>query len=332
MGGSLARTGLPTPVPNATYDAANRQLTFGDKTMSYDANGNLTSITDPTGTTTYTWDARNRLASLAGPGMAGSFTYDALGRRVAKTLNGATTQHLYDGADIVQEVAGGQTIPYLRGLNVDEPWVRNSSEFYLSDALGSVWGLTDAPGTLATRYVYDPFGRTSVEGTPSANPFQYTGRENDGTGFYYYRARYYLPSLERFLSEDPILTTRCLQQTYPDLSPRFSPRPQTYKPLNAYAYVDNNPIGFRDPSGLCKDSRCVNRCISKCGAIGTICGWTIVYLGACELACTAIGAATGPLGFLACTAVCVTVEVWECLSSVRNCGIECVNKECGCAL
>jgi len=39
---------------------------------------------------------------------------------------------------------------------------------------------------------------------PSANPFQYSGRENDGTGLYYYRARYYHPKLMRFVSEDPL--------------------------------------------------------------------------------------------------------------------------------
>jgi len=39
----------------------------------------------------------------------------------------------------------------------------------------------------------------------SSNPFQYTGRENDGTGLYYYRAQYYAPKLHRFLSEDKFL-------------------------------------------------------------------------------------------------------------------------------
>ena len=36
------------------------------------------------------------------------------------------------------------------------------------------------------------------------NSYQYTGRENDGTGLYFYRARYYAPALGRFISEDPI--------------------------------------------------------------------------------------------------------------------------------
>jgi RHS repeat-associated protein len=39
---------------------------------------------------------------------------------------------------------------------------------------------------------------------PSANPAQYTGRENDGTGLYYYRGRYYSPTLQRFASQDPL--------------------------------------------------------------------------------------------------------------------------------
>ena len=48
------------------------------------------------------------------------------------------------------------------------------------------------------------FGQATATGAASPNLFQYTGRENDGTGLYYYRARYYHPGLQRFLSEDPI--------------------------------------------------------------------------------------------------------------------------------
>jgi RHS repeat-associated protein len=38
----------------------------------------------------------------------------------------------------------------------------------------------------------------------TGNAFLYTGWENDLTGLYYYRARYYHPTLQRFISEDPI--------------------------------------------------------------------------------------------------------------------------------
>jgi len=57
-----------------------------------------------------------------------------------------------------------------------------------------------------------------------------TGRENDGTGLYYYRARYYSPTLQRFISEDPI---------------GFAGGD-----VNFYAYVGNNPIRYIDPRGL----------------------------------------------------------------------------------
>src|SRR5438046_6700993 len=83
---------LPASV-QAAYDAANEQIKFGNPlpataNLSYDANGNLTSHADATGTTTYTWDARNRLAGISGPGLSASFTYDAVERRLAKTLKG----------------------------------------------------------------------------------------------------------------------------------------------------------------------------------------------------------------------------------------------------
>ena len=54
----------------------------------------------------------------------------------------------------------------------------------------------------------------------SANPFQYTGRENDSTGVYFYRARYYSSGLQRFISEDPI---------------RFPPG------ANSYEYATDSP-------------------------------------------------------------------------------------------
>jgi len=75
---------------------------------------------------------------------------------------------------------------------------------------------------------YEPYGEVSATGS-SNNPYQYTGRENDGTGLYYYRARYYSPSLKRFISEDPMGLAAG---------------------LNSYAYVGGNPIAFRDPLGL----------------------------------------------------------------------------------
>jgi RHS repeat-associated protein len=234
VGGSFARTLLPDPVPTAAYDAANRQFQFGDKTMAYDANGNMTTISDSSGSTTYSWDARNRLVGLNGPGKTASFIYDVIGRRGATIINGQRVQYLYDGMNPVQETDGAAVLANtLTGLGIDEYFNRadsSGSQQVLSDALGSTVALTDGNGSVQTEYHYEPFGRTTVSGASSANPFQYTGRENDGTGLYYYRARYYHPALQRFVSEDPI---------------GFGGGD-----VNLYGYVWNNPVIFADTRGL----------------------------------------------------------------------------------
>jgi RHS repeat-associated protein len=252
-----AATQLPAAV-QAAYDAANEQIQFnsGTPNNTFDANGNLTSETTPAGIITYTYDVRNRLIARTGPGINESYSYDALGRRISKTINGVTTSNLYDGNDIIAEIGGGAVgATYLRSLNIDEPFVRQSSanEFYHTDALGSTLALSNTAGAVATSYSYEPFGRTQVIGT-SANPFQYTGRENDGSGLYYYRARYYSPSMQRFLREDPlnISMLRLMQQQLitSSLANQFISLKLRYpQDLNPYIYVYNNPLIYIDPFG-----------------------------------------------------------------------------------
>lgn len=233
---SLSRSnGTASNLPaaaQAAYDAANEQGVFNGLPATFDANGNLTTSADATGTTTYAWDARNRLIARSGSGINESYAYNASGRRISKTMNGVTTQFLYDGKDIVTEISGGTvSASYVRSLNIDEPFVRRTAagnEFYHVDALGSTLGLTNQTGAVQASYHYEAFGKTTVAGT-SSSPFQFTGRENDGTGLYYYRARYYSFFLHRFVSEDPI---------------RFSLGTQ-----NLYPYVLNNPVTATDPSG-----------------------------------------------------------------------------------
>ena len=86
-------------------------------------------------------------------------------------------------------------------------------------------------GDSVTEYTYDSFGLVSATNAGFPNPFQFTGRENDGlAGLYYYRARYYSPTLHRFIGEDPFGLAS--------------------GDINAFAYVLNNPLGFSDPFGL----------------------------------------------------------------------------------
>jgi RHS repeat-associated protein len=228
LGGSWARTSLPAALASATYNAANHQLTFGSTTLTYDLNGNLASD----GTNTYTWDARNHLGAISG-GSAASFQYDAQGRRTSKTVNTAQTGFLYDGMTPVQELTGSTVVAnLLTGLGIDEYLTRtdpSGASHFLSDALGSTVALTDSIGAVPTSYTYAPFGATSLSGSATGSAFDYTGREDDGTGLKYYRARYYHAGLQRFVSEDPI---------------GLAGGP------NLYAYVDNRPVDLVDPLGL----------------------------------------------------------------------------------
>ena len=245
-------TAPETPMA-AEYDPANRltSLTLNPTTtpqtytLAYDDHGNLSSKTRADGqeTTTYTWDASDRLTRLERTGEApltAEFKYDVLDRRIERTITRdntpQTTRYLYDGPQAIAEVRDGQVTSLLTGLMIDEAIARygtTESRTQLTDALGSILALAKEDGTLATSYGYSPYGETSQSGEGSDNASQYTGRENDGTGLYFYRARYYDAGLKRFISEDPIGIAGG---------------------INEYAYVGGDPISFRDPSGLVVDT------------------------------------------------------------------------------
>ncbi len=222
-------------VGNYEVNLADRITRVEDTFFEYDANGNLVKITGPEGVTQLTWDARNRLVSINGPGFSASYLYDGLNRRIRKVINFQTIDYLYDGNNILAEVSPTSVnAVYLRGASLDDFLARievgGRLHFYLTDALKSVIALTDATGQVVTRYLYDSFGNTDVIGQGNPNPFQFNGRENDGAGFYYYRARYLYTPLGRFISEDPTGFTLA-------------------EP-NLYNYVNNNPTTFVDPTGL----------------------------------------------------------------------------------
>lgn len=229
------RTGMgsvPDTAFTATYDANNRMLTYNGQPLTYDDNGNLISRQTPQGTVTYTWDAQNRLAGISGPNGTASFKYDHRGRRIEKTVNGQTTSYLYHGHQAIAELQGSSIgTTYLTGLQIDEVLAKFTSQgnrTLLADALGSIIAQTDDAQTQTTLYGYSPYGEAAQIGE-SGNSLQYTGRENDDTGLYYYRARYYDPQLKRFITEDPIGLAGG---------------------INNRTYVGNNPLGSIDPFGL----------------------------------------------------------------------------------
>ncbi len=219
VSGSFARTGLPSAITSATYDAANELTNWNGTLISYDLNGNMLSD----GTNSFSWNARNQVAALNSV----SLQYDGYGRR---NKNVAGKSFLFDGANAVQELSVSTVTANLLNGGIDEIFTRadlTGSFTPLKDALGSTVALVDSSGNVVTSYSYDPFGNTVVSGATNTNAFQYTGRENEGNGLYFYRARYYSSVLGRFINED---------------SARAG--------FNFYAYAEDDPIDRIDPFGL----------------------------------------------------------------------------------
>lgn len=229
--GTFARTGLPAPISSAAYDAANRLEQWGNiGTVLYDNNGSLAFD----GTNTLIWNSRDQLESITG-GVSATFEYDSLGRRLRRTLGSETTNYTFAGVNIVREESS-ETALLLPGLEVDEFFARVDGfgeRVPIVDGISSTIALLDPSGGLAAEYSYEPFGSTAISGEPNKNASRFTGREDDGSGFYYYRARYISPALHRFVSEDPL-----------DLRGGD---------INLYVYALNSPTNYNDPSGLFAD-------------------------------------------------------------------------------
>ncbi len=128
-------------------------------------------------------------------------------------------------------IGGTNTANSLSG-GIDEVFQRTDSagaRSLLTDALGSTLALTDSMGTVQTQYTFEPFGNTTSSGSGTTNTFGYTGRELDAGNLYFYRARYYSPSLQSFVSEDPL--------GFAASGP------------NLYAYANSSPTNLVDPAG-----------------------------------------------------------------------------------
>jgi RHS repeat-associated protein len=102
--------------------------------------------------------------------------------------------------------------------------------FLHSDASGSPVAATNEAGAVIWRKTYAPYGKASNK--DGDNRIGYTGHVEDQNGLIYAGARYYDPTLGRFLSDDPS---------------RFSEaNPMSF---NRFAYANDNPYKYVDPDG-----------------------------------------------------------------------------------
>ncbi len=147
-----------------------------------------------------------------------------------------TRRSVYEGEDLLYELDGTGTVltEFIHGAGIDEPLAMKRDGhiyYYHADVLGSIMAITDENQNLVQRYEYDAYGNITHRETNFEQPYTYTGREFDEeSGLFFYRARYYDPTVGRFISSDPIGLAGG---------------------LNRYAYVDNNPVNVTDPTGEC---------------------------------------------------------------------------------
>lgn len=195
----------------------------------------------------YDYDALNRLEKVTVTEDFGAITryneviyrYNGDDLLFEREENGKITRFYYDDMDVIAEANVVQGNPvlkakYIRG-NELVAQVNGTGEvyYYLHNEHGDVVELRDTAGEIVNQYDYDIWGTPIRKDETIYNPFLYSGEYwDEAVALQYLRARWYDPSLGRFITED----------TYEG---------QLNNPLtlNLYVYTGNNPLIYIDPSG-----------------------------------------------------------------------------------
>ena len=156
----------------------------------------------------YTYNTLNQLVSLTDRKTAiqTSYQYDHLGLRIEKTSPTGSTCYHYDqqGRTIAETDEKGTLKAQL--VWGHKPLVlikEGKSYYYLYNGLGDVVQIVDESGKIVNSYAYDEWGNILEQEEELSNPMRYRGEYYDEeSGFYYLRARYYDPTLGRFITRD----------------------------------------------------------------------------------------------------------------------------------
>ncbi|MDI6773092.1 MAG: RHS repeat-associated core domain-containing protein [bacterium] len=234
--GNRTQQTAPGGTTNYAYDHNSRLLTAGSTTYAYDANGNLLSIS--TGQT-FAWDVFNRMTQATGSGGTVTHTYNGDGLKTRRVGPDGTRNYYYDGIKPIWETdgAGVMTAQLDRdifGNLLSRREASGARRYYHFDGLGSTTALTNESGAATSTLLYDAWGNQRAATGSDQGRYRFTGAELDqATGFYHMGARFYDPTIGRWLSEDPVQDKH------------FEPAT-----LNFYAYAFNNPVNLTDATGL----------------------------------------------------------------------------------
>lgn len=214
---------LPDPATNRLLDAA----------YGFDASGNLTSD----GVNQLAYDAEGRVTQNTANSQVSSYTYDGLGRRATKSSGGTSTAYIYSDSDLIAEypVGGAASAPlreYVYDVsNLLATIQSEATNYHLRDQL-SPRMTASSTGVVIGVLGHFPFGESWYDsGTTTTRKFTSYQRDSE-SGNDYAMTRIYISRLGRFSSPDSVDG---------DIS-----TPQT---LNRYAYVNNSPLQFVDPTG-----------------------------------------------------------------------------------
>ncbi len=193
------------------------------------------------------YNALNQLTQTLTKNYKVSFTYDAEGLRTSKTVNGEKTVFVWDGDQLVMELSEGGKVQkrYIRGndLVYADKGENTEKQYYVTDPHGNVVQLTDESGAVTKTYEYDSFGNEVDPDSKDDNPFRYCGEYYDKeTEEIYLRARYYQPTVGRFLTRDT-----------------YTGEEDEPMSLHLYTYCENDGVNAWDPSGHYKVTEAIER-------------------------------------------------------------------------
>ena len=258
----------------------------GTQTITYDKQGNPTKYLGHT----LTWEKGRQLKFFD----KNKYTYNANGIRTSKTVGVDKHTYTLEGAKILREVWGSNTlIPLYDNEDSVCGIIYNDEPYYFQKNLqGDIIGIVDKDAEVVARYSYDAWGvctiaqDTSGCGIATVNPFRYRGYYFDTEiEMYYLQSRYYDPVVGRFINaDDPVLIIFCSDSFDVNWFIYCKNSPHMYVDYSGYAETytyegikcEKNSKGFDVPNNpkFCKKSFCrsyAKAVISKWGSRGKYC-------------------------------------------------------------